>query len=187
MPYKDPEKRKEYDKKYREQNREKIKETKKIYREKNKEKRLEYEKKNREKILEQQKNYYEKNKEKILEYQKKYKKKWRENNMEKRLEYEKKYREENHMKVMISNWKYRGLKSDDYESVYNLVMGTEKCDGCDCILTDNKPRTSTSRCMDHDHETGEFRAVLCHSCNLKQPRQKVAILLKNSIFKNKVI
>ncbi len=119
---------------------------------------------------------------------------WREF-YQKNKEYKKNWVENNHMKVTINKWKLRGLnsddyESDDYESIYYLVMSTENCEGCGCKLTDNKPRTSTSRCMDHDHETGLFRAVLCLVCNSKQPRQprqKVATNLKNSIFKNKVI
>ena len=52
MPYKDKEKNKEYDKKYREENKEKIKE----YRESNKEKAKEYRENNKDKIKEYHKN-----------------------------------------------------------------------------------------------------------------------------------
>ena len=75
MPFKDPEKRKEYDKKYYKKNKEKRKE----YYKKNKEKKLEYDKEyrqnNKEKILEQRKEYRQNNKEQISEYQKEYQRK----------------------------------------------------------------------------------------------------------------
>ncbi len=50
-------------------------------------------------------------------------------------------------------------------------MSTEECEQCGCILTNGQPITATSRHMDHDHLTGKFRAVLCCSCNAKQPKQ----------------
>ncbi len=142
----------EYKKKYREKNPEYMKK----YREANKEKIKKYRKENREKIKAHSKKYYEENKEK----EKLRKKKWREENPE-----------TYHKCNTISKWKRRGLIVDDedeYEGIYYLVMSTENCENCECILTDNKPKTSTSRVMDHDHETGLFRAVLCRSCNSKQ-------------------
>ena len=78
MPHKDPVKakeyRKEYLKKYRQDNKEKIKEADKKYRQKNKEKKKEADKK-----------YRQENKEEIKEYQKKY----RQENKEKRNEHQK--------------------------------------------------------------------------------------------------
>ena len=163
MPHKDPVKRKEYLKKWKEANKDKGKEYDKKYREKNREKeRLrckKYREKNKEKIIEYGKKYYEKNKEK----EKIRKKKYKEQNPEK---YHKGY--------TISAWKIQGLIVDDedeYESLYYLVMSTENCEGCNCKLTSGKPQTATSRCLDHCHITGKFRAVLCLVCKVKQPKQ----------------
>ena len=61
MPYKDPEKEKEYNKKWKQENKDKVKEYHKKYRQENKEEIKEYLKK-----------YYEENKEERKEYQKKY-------------------------------------------------------------------------------------------------------------------
>jgi len=128
---------------------------------KTKEEKREYNKKYRENNLEKEKlrnkKYYEENKEKTKLSKKKY---YQEN------------KEKTHKRRTITAWKHRGLICDDYESLYYLVMSTEKCDGCNCILTGTKPRTSTTKMMDHDHETGEFRAVLCLVCNARQPQQK---------------
>ncbi len=162
MPHKDPVKRKEYGKKYREENKEKERLRVKNWR-----------KENPEKIRLGGKKYREENKEKVSER----KKNWRKENPE-----------IYHKSFTISKWKQQGLIMDDedeYESIYYLVMSTENCEGCGCILTDNKPRTSTSRCLDHDHFTGKFRAVLCISCNSKQPRQHKQI--KNNINIDEII
>ena len=167
MPHKDPEKKKEYQKKYYEKNKEKKREYAKKFYEKNKEK-------NKEKEKLRGKKYREKNKEKIKESQKK----WYQNNKEKVIETKKKYKEQNpekyHKGYTISAWKIQGLIVDDedeYESLYYLVMSTENCEGCNCKLTSGKPQTATSRCLDHCHITGKFRAVLCKACNVKQPKQ----------------
>ena len=125
---------------------------------------------------EQEREYNKKYKKNNREKQREYNKKYREKNKEKIKAEHKKYHKENHMKWTIYNWKKRGLIVDDddeYESIYYLVQSAENCELCNCKLTENKIQTTTSRCMDHDHFTGKFRNVLCLSCNLKQPRQKV--------------
>ena len=111
------------------------------------------------------------------------KKKYRENNREKinkkqrdkrktenRKEKDKKYSQSvNGIKNGIkSNWKARGLIMDNFEELYKLYLETTNCDICDRILTKGTPRTETTKCMDHNHETGEFRAILCHSCNVRR-------------------
>jgi len=143
MPFKDKEKEKEYRKKYREQNKEKIKQYKKKYREKNKEK---------------IKEMPYKDKEKKKEYQKKY--------MEKKKEKRKIYNQSKERRK--TKWKSRGLNLHNFDYVWKMYSETTNCDICDRILTECKPRTETSKCMDHDHETGEFRAILCISCNVRR-------------------
>ncbi len=80
---------KEYQKQYREQNKERMKEYQKQYREQNKERLKEcqkqYREKNKEKLKEYSKQYYEGHKEKKLEYHKQYYRK----NKEKKKEYQK--------------------------------------------------------------------------------------------------
>ena len=77
MPYKDPRRRKEYQKKWKQENKEKIIEINRKYRQKNKEKLNEADKKyyedNKDKVRESRKKYYEENKEKTLLRNKKYK------------------------------------------------------------------------------------------------------------------
>ena len=107
-PYKDPEKRKQYSKEYKEKNKEKIKKQNKEYREKNIEKIKRNEKiyrekpENKKRAVEYKKEYYKNNKEAI----KLTNKKWKEKNKEKvkgykrkwgrdNIEYQKEYYEKN--------------------------------------------------------------------------------------------
>lgn len=84
MPLKCPEKKREYDRKYHEENREKRREYNRKYYEKNREKLIEnkrkYYEENREKFIEYNRKYYEENREKLIEYNRKYNQKYREKN-----------------------------------------------------------------------------------------------------------
>lgn len=94
MPYKDPEKQREQQKKYYEENKEKIREDHKKWYEKNKEKRIEASKKwnkeNKERRREISKKWKEENPEKVREARKN----WEEENKEERTEYKNKWRKE---------------------------------------------------------------------------------------------
>jgi DNA repair exonuclease SbcCD ATPase subunit len=131
-----------------------------------------------EKRKEYDKQYREKNKEKIKEYQKEY------NQTENRKQYEKEYRENNKDKIKeckkqyyqteqgkkskrISNWKISGVIHQNFDELYEKYINTEHCELCSVELTEGK-RTNTTRVLDHEHQTGEFRNILCHSCNRKR-------------------
>ena len=90
MPYKDPQKRKQW---YQE-NKERIKEHKKQYHQENKERINErskqYRQENKERIREYKKQYYQKNKESLKEHKKQY----RQENKERIKEYNKQYRQD---------------------------------------------------------------------------------------------
>ena len=102
MPHKDPEKRKEYDRKRYLKNKEEMKQNSKEHYEENREKKLQY-----------QKQYYEENKEKQKEYQRNYNK-----------------TEKGKKSAMISGWKSKGLIEDDYDSIYDRYINTHECDCC---------------------------------------------------------
>ena len=145
MPFKDPEKEKEYKKEYRLKNKDKIK---KYYQE------------NKDKIKEQQKIYRQENKDKIKEQNKQY----RQENKDKIKEYR---QNENCIKQKrISNWKTSGVVCDDYDNLYEIYINTTNCEKCDIILTYDKLTTNTTKCLDHNHQTGLFRYVLCNRCNI---------------------
>jgi hypothetical protein len=72
----------------------------------------------------------------------------------------------------IYNWKKYGIKSDDYDKLYEYHMSIERCELCS-VLFDKTPKNR--RCLDHDHDTGLYRKTLCNTCNFhyKKSRQKL--------------
>ena len=66
------------------------------------------------------------------------------------------------------NWKKRGLNMDNFEEIYNKYIYATHCDLCNKLFPDTKDRQ-----MEHDHNTHEFRNIVCKSCNqLKSDRNQ---------------
>ena len=88
----------------------------------------------------------------------------------------KKYRKKDEgIKANIKgNWKAGGLNMKHFEIIYLLYKSTTECDICKCELGDGKPMKSNTKCMDHCHYTGNFRNILCNSCNVKLPKQIIS-------------
>lgn len=80
-----------------------------------------------------------------------------------------KYKEYTHTDLFIksrtiSSWISQGLFIDNYDEIYERYSMAIFCDICECVLDqDNKSK----KCMDHDHDTGIFRNILCKACNTK--------------------
>ena len=66
----------------------------------------------------------------------------------------------------ISKWKRRGLIGD-YEEIYDIYINTNCCEECHIPLIEGM-RGFNRKCLDHSHETGQFRNVLCCGCNTRR-------------------
>tara|TARA_R110002167_G_C12442193_1_gene630948 strand:- start:215 stop:637 length:423 start_codon:yes stop_codon:yes gene_type:complete len=75
-------------------------------------------------------------------------------------EWSKQWFKDNDDKRMINNWKYQGLICNDYQSIYKKWKESKNCENCGHDYSYYK------KCMDHCHETGKFRNILCHACNV---------------------
>ena len=70
----------------------------------------------------------------------------------------------------INNWKRRGVRGD-LNTLYDkkYIIATH----CECCL--NEFKSDKDRCMDHSHKSGNFRQILCNSCNSHDFWMKVLI------------
>lgn len=127
---------KEYMKQYRAKNKEKIRQGQKDYREKN-----------REKVAQMKKKYAEENKEKLSSYYSEY----YQEHKDKKKAYDRRY--------SIKS-KY-GVELDWYDEQLKRQNG--RCAVCGMT----EPGTASGYfCVDHNHATGQVRALLCGLCNL---------------------
>lgn len=116
--------------------------------------------------------YYERNKEKVLENQKKYHAEHREERIKYCREYRKKNKEElnakrrtpaGRHKSRIYSWHQKGISDEEIEIALSCLPETMECEHC-LVIADGTG-TSERLHLDHDHDTGKFRAWLCNECN----------------------
>jgi formamidopyrimidine-DNA glycosylase len=168
----------QYNRKYRKEHKDEIREHKK-----------EYYLKHKEEILQKKKNYYQEHKKEILEKQKKR----YENNKSTILQRKRKYKRtfNKYVSDRLSRWREIGVKINswqEYVDVYNRAGG--KCEICGKPLKLTKFDDGDFEVarLDHDHETGMIRGILCDDCNhiaISFDLNKKALeYLKNSELKN---
>ena len=65
-----------------------------------------------------------------------------------------------HKTNTICSWKRSGLINDNLEEIYETYINTTECNHCGKVF-----ETTKDRHLDHCHETGLFRKIVCRSCN----------------------
>jgi hypothetical protein len=123
----------------------------------------EEERRERQKIA---KNKYRKS-EKGKSVTRKYNKYYNEINTTKNLERQNKYfKSEIGKKTNTkASWKKQGLNMENFEELYERYSMAIFCDICECVLN-VEGNYNSKKCMDHDHDTGEFRNICCWNCNI---------------------
>jgi len=123
-----------------------------------------YRKENRAELLKRQKEYYQKNKKRILKRSKEYRD----------------TRETKTYKRKRALKHYYGITLEQYDVMFERQAGV-------CAICGGINENGCRLCVDHDHNTGEIRDLLCHRCNLLigNVKENVAMLQSAISYINK--
>mgnify|MGYP003675043350 FL=1 len=89
--------------------------------------------------------------------------------------------EEGYKLCIISKWKSYNLIGD-YDAIFERYMTTKNCDLCNALLTKER-KGGRQKQMEHNHFNGEFRNIVCHTCN-QQKSDKKKPISNTSGYKN---
>ena len=120
--------------------------------------------KNKEKRQKTRAAHYQKNKEKLD----KINKEWIINNKERRNEIVKKNKIRHPHIVFKCKWKYRGVvweNDDEFMQIWNKYESSTHCQNCN-VEFKKEPTKMLRKCLDHCHQTGKFRNIVCGHCNI---------------------
>ena len=126
-----------------------------------------YREKNKEKLNQKRKETYFKNHEKELEYRKQWRAKLPKEN---KIEWNKKYNlsEKGYKTRMKAKWKSRGIKIDNFDYLWEQYTTQTNCELCNIEF-----KNRADKQLDHDHESGEVRYILCIRCNVHEVDKKI--------------
>ena len=65
-----------------------------------------------------------------------------------------------------------GLEPEQYKEMHKAQQGK-------CAICNEEPKTKRGLHVDHDHETGKVRGLLCHGCNVALGSFKESVTLLN--------
>jgi len=87
----------------------------------------------------------------------------------------------NHKAQRKYNWKQYGIifTPEEFEYIYEQYIYCSNCDLCNKEFLNTKDRQ-----LDHCHETGDVRNIICNSCNQKRKDNKIR---KDNTSKHKLI
>jgi hypothetical protein len=66
------------------------------------------------------------------------------------------------------DWKRYGLIMDNFEEIYYKYIYATHCELCNKQFQNTRDRQ-----MEHNHETGEFRNIVCNRCNTLKADKKL--------------
>jgi hypothetical protein len=134
-----------------------------------------YREKNLEKIKASQKEYYHKNKDTLREKNKKWRennaeyvktkgKEYRDTNRDALIEYQKRWREVN---KATRKWDYSQRKYGIDQQQFNMLAESQGncCKICSTPFVYENDLPSKDVHIDHNHDTGDVRGLLCSKCN----------------------
>lgn len=88
-------------------------------------------------------------------------------------------KEKEKKRCRFKRWKSQGLVGD-YEIIHDRFINTTHCDLCNVVLVEGN-KGSNKKCMDHDHTTGEFRYIVCNTCNSNMLDQSIRTTNKSGL------
>lgn len=68
---------------------------------------------------------------------------------------------------ILKTWKYKGILGD-----LSFIYDTHYLPATECWVCNKEFKTTKNKHCDHDHDTGEFRQVLCCACNTRDSWKK---------------
>jgi hypothetical protein len=156
MP-KTAEEKRAYDRARYQANKERVKERSRQYREANRERCREY-----------QRAHYQANKEQYAEKSREYNAANKEKNVARAREWALANPERKKRHATIRNWRSRGVIHDDFDALYEQYLAATHCEDCGVVFGKCGDGTGTFKCLDHCHETGAFRGIVCTGCNSRR-------------------